>query len=96
MALFDADQTCAAGLCAPDPSFPTYDSLIPQSVLFSSGGPTLMIPYIHNGPLDANHAGIAWDGSRLAARALRDARPFLTAAHAVTIIAVNEEVIPRV
>jgi nucleotide-binding universal stress UspA family protein len=75
----------------PDPSFPTYDNLIPQSVLFSSGGPVLMIPYIHKGPLDANHVGIAWDGSRLAARALRDALPFLTAAHAVTIIAVNEE-----
>jgi nucleotide-binding universal stress UspA family protein len=75
----------------PDPSFPTYDNLIPQSVLFSSGGPMLMIPYIHKGPLDAHHVGIAWDGSRLAARALRDALPFLTAAHAVTIIAVNEE-----
>jgi nucleotide-binding universal stress UspA family protein len=75
----------------PDPSFSTYDNLIPQSVLFSSGGPMLMIPYIHKGPLDANHVGIAWDGSRLAARALRDALTFLTAAHAVTIIAVNEE-----
>lgn len=75
----------------PDPSFSACDNLIPLSVLFGSGGPVLMIPYIHKGPLDANHVGIAWDGSRLAARALRDALPFLTAAHAVTIIAVNEE-----
>ena len=51
----------------------------------------LMVPYIHKGPLDARHVGIAWDGSRLAARALRDALPFLTAAEAVTVIAVNEE-----
>ena len=29
----------------------------------------LMVPYIHKGPLDAHHVGIAWDGSRLAARA---------------------------
>lgn len=74
----------------PDSSFSTYDNLIPQSVLFNSGGPMLMVPYIHKGSLDAHHVGIAWDGSRLAARALRDALPFLTAAHTVTVIAVNE------
>jgi nucleotide-binding universal stress UspA family protein len=75
----------------PDSSFPSYDNHIPQGVLFNSGGPVLMVPYIHKGPLDARHAGIAWDGSRLAARAVRDALPFLTAAQAVTIIVVNEE-----
>ena len=74
----------------PDPSFSSYDNVIPQGVLFHSGGPMLMVPYIHKGPLDARHVGIAWDGSRLAARALRDALPFLTAARAVTVIAVNE------
>ena len=74
----------------PDSSFSTYDNLIPQAVLFSSGGPMLMVPYIHKGSLDAHHVGIAWDGSRLAARALRDALPFLTAAHTVSVIAVNE------
>ena len=51
----------------------------------------LMVPYIQKGPLDAHHVGIAWDGSRLAARAVRDAMPFLMAAKAVTVIAVNEE-----
>ena len=50
-----------------------------------------MVPYIHKGPLDTHHVGIAWDGSRLAARALRDAMPFLMGAKAVTVIAVNEE-----
>ena len=29
----------------------------------------LMVPYIQKEPLDARHVGIAWDGSRLAARA---------------------------
>ena len=51
----------------------------------------LMVPYIHHGPLDAQHVGIAWDGSRLAARAWRDALPFLMGAKAVTVIAVNEQ-----
>jgi nucleotide-binding universal stress UspA family protein len=75
----------------PEASHSSYDDIIPQAVLFNSGEPMLMVPYIHKGPLDARHVGIAWDGSRLAARALRDALPFLTAAQAVTVIAVNED-----
>jgi nucleotide-binding universal stress UspA family protein len=75
----------------PDSSQSSYDNEIPQHILFDSGGPMLMVPYIHKGPLDAHHVGIAWDGSRLAARALRDAMPFLMGAKAVTVIAVNEE-----
>jgi nucleotide-binding universal stress UspA family protein len=75
----------------PEGSHFSYDNIVPEAVLFNSGGPMLMVPYIHKGPLDARHVGIAWDGSRLAARALRDALPFLTAAEAVTVIAVNED-----
>jgi nucleotide-binding universal stress UspA family protein len=75
----------------PDSSNASYDNYIPHEVLFNSGGPMLMVPYIHKGPLDAQHVGIAWDGSRLAARAWRDALPFLMGAKAVTVIAVNEE-----
>ena len=75
----------------PDSSKSSYDNNIPQAILFNSGGPMLMVPYIHKGPLGTHHVGIAWDGSRLAARALRDAMPFLMGAKAVTVIAVNEE-----
>ena len=75
----------------PDSSKASYDNDIPKEILFNSGGPMLMVPYIHKGPLDAQHVGIAWDGSRLAARAWRDALPFLMGAKAVTVIAVNEQ-----
>ena len=75
----------------PESSHASYDNHIPQEILFNSGGPMLMVPYIHKGPLDAQHVGIAWDGSRLAARAWRDALPFLMGAKAVTVIAVNEQ-----
>jgi len=51
----------------------------------------LMVPYTHKGPFDTRHVGIAWDGGRLAARALRDALPFLTSAEVVTVITVNED-----
>jgi nucleotide-binding universal stress UspA family protein len=95
----DAEQTIGAlarlydltVVVQPDSSFSSYDNLIPQGILFNSGGPMLMVPYTHKGPLAAHHVGIAWDGSRLAARAVRDALPFLTAARAVTVIAVNED-----
>ena len=60
----------------PESSKASFDDEIPQQILFNSGGPMLMVPYIQKGPLDAQHVGIAWDGSRLAARAWRDATPF--------------------
>ena len=75
----------------PESSRASYDNEIPQQILFNSGGPMLMVPYIHEGPLDAHHVGIAWDGSRLAARAVRDAMPFLMGAKVVTVIAINEQ-----
>jgi len=74
----------------PEPDRDTFDNIMPQEILFESGGPVLFIPYTHKGPLVAKRIGIAWDGSRLAARALRDAAPFLTRAQAITIISINE------
>jgi nucleotide-binding universal stress UspA family protein len=75
----------------PDFGHDTIDNSLVQEVLFGSGGPVLFIPYTHKGPLEPKHIGIAWDGSRLAARALRDAMPFLARAARVTIISINEE-----
>jgi nucleotide-binding universal stress UspA family protein len=74
----------------PDPDHTTSDNMIPTEMLFQSGGPVLFIPYTHKGPFKPRHIGIAWDGSRLAARALRDAAPFLAHAATITIISVNE------
>lgn len=74
----------------PEPERQTFDNVMPQEILFESGGPVLFVPYVHKGPLEAKRIGIAWDGSRLAARALRDAVPFLTRAEAITIISINE------
>jgi nucleotide-binding universal stress UspA family protein len=74
----------------PEADRDTYDNTMPQEILFQSGGPVLFIPTTHKGPLELKRIGIAWDGSRLAARAVRDAAPFLTRAHAITIISINE------
>jgi len=75
----------------PDTARPSFDRYVPQEVMFHCGGPVLLVPYIHKGAFDATHVGIAWDGSRLAARALRDAMPFVTAAKTVTVITVNQD-----
>ncbi|RWM08748.1 universal stress protein [Mesorhizobium sp.] len=61
-----------------------------EEVVFSSGRPTLILPDGRDvGALD--HVVIAWDGSRVAARAVADARPFLERASAISILTVTDE-----
>ena len=69
----------------PEPERQTFDNVMPQEIMFESGGPVLFVPYVHKGPPEAKRIGIAWDGGRLAARALRDAAPFLKRAQTITI-----------
>jgi nucleotide-binding universal stress UspA family protein len=77
-------------LLQPDYERDTFDNAVPVEILFQCGGPVLFVPYIHKGPFEFKRIGIAWDGSRLAARALRDAAPFLKEAQEVAIISINE------
>ena len=61
-----------------------------EAVIFGSGKPTLLVP--EASPIAAfDHVMIAWDGSRVAARAVSDARDFLERAQAVTIVLVIDE-----
>jgi len=53
------------------------------------------MPHTHKGPFEPRRIGIAWDGSRLAARAVRDAAPFLARAQAITILCINESKTPE-
>jgi hypothetical protein len=68
----------------------TFDNTISTEVLFQAGGPVLFVPHIFRGSLKAKRIGICWDGSRLAGRALRDARPLLAQADALVTISINE------
>ena len=74
----------------PDPDRQTPDNLLPQTMLLQIGGPLLVVPYIFRGALTARRIGICWDGSRLAARALRDAMPLISTSDALTVLTVNE------
>lgn len=74
----------------PDPAQGSFDNDVPREILFQAGGPVLFLPYTFRGAFKANRIGICWDGSRLAARAVRDAAPFLARAAEIVIITVNE------
>ena len=61
-----------------------------EAVIFGSGKPTLLVP--EDSPAATfGHVMIAWDGSRVAARAVSDARDFLQRAQTVTIASVTDE-----
>jgi nucleotide-binding universal stress UspA family protein len=72
----------------------TFDNTLAQEILFQSGGPVLFMPYTFKGAFQAKRIGICWDGSRLAARAVRDAMPLLAQAEAITILTINASGIP--
>ena len=61
-----------------------------ETVIFASGRPTLLVPQ-DAAPSQFQHVMIAWDGSRVATRAVADAREFLRLAKTVTIAVVTDE-----
>ena len=64
--------------------------MLAEAILFGSGRPTLLLPDSTDvGAL--GHVVIAWDGSRVAARAVADARAFLERASMVTVVTVTDE-----
>jgi nucleotide-binding universal stress UspA family protein len=74
----------------PDAEREAFDNATSTEVLFQAGGPVLFVPHIFRGGLKAKRIGICWDGSRLASRALKDARPFLSQADTIVTISINE------
>ncbi|MDP2358496.1 MAG: universal stress protein [Beijerinckiaceae bacterium] len=61
-----------------------------EAAIFGSGRPILLVPE-EAPPATFGHVMIAWDGSRVAARAVSDARDFLQRAQTVTIASVTDE-----
>lgn len=60
-------------------------------VALAAGRPVLAIPYVGAGPTLGEHALVAWDGSREAARALNDALPLLRHAKIVSVVSINPD-----
>lgn len=78
-----------------EPDRDTFDNQLPQELLMETGGPILFMPYNFRGVFKAARIGICWNGSRLAARALRDAMPLLAKADTLTAITLNSADVPR-
>jgi len=73
----------------PETARDTFDNTTPVEILLQAGGPVLFVPHIFHGAFKAKRIGVCWDGSRLAARALKDAQPFLAQAEKLYAISIN-------
>ena len=66
-----------------------------ESIVFGSGRPAMLLPEQAE-PKSFDHVAVAWDGSRVAARALADAQPVLMRASRVSVLtAVDEKPMER-
>ncbi len=65
------------------------DAGMPDQLILSIGRPVLVVPFVGAYPVIGEQVMVAWDGSRLATRAVNDALPILTQAKKVMVIAVN-------
>lgn len=92
-------STVAAARCAdltivgqPDPDEPSFStpSALVEDLVFSAGGPILVVPYIGAG-MPIRRVLIGWNGSREAARAVHDALPLLLRAERVTVLSIAPE-----
>ena len=61
-----------------------------EAVVFGSGRPAIIVPASAK-PAPLNHIAIAWDGSRVAARALGDALPLLAKDGRISVLTVKGE-----
>ena len=69
----------------------TMEQIIGEAVLFDSGRPMVMVPYIQKMPFKIDNVMICWDGSRAAARAVADALPLLERGSRVEIVMITNE-----
>ena len=75
----------------PDGDDPPAVSGMPDRVILGVGRPVLTIPYAGKFPMIGKRIMVAWEGSRLATRAVGDAMPFLEAAKKVFVMVVNPD-----
>ncbi|MDH5749685.1 MAG: universal stress protein [Rhodospirillales bacterium] len=73
----------------PEGSDMMANSDMPDRLILSVGRPVLVVPYVGTYPTIGQRVMVAWDGSRLAARAVNDSLSLLLGAKTVNILAVN-------
>jgi nucleotide-binding universal stress UspA family protein len=71
------------------------EEILPQTALFGSGRPVLVVPYIQKAGMKLDRILVCWDGSRAAARAIGDAMPFLARSKSIDIVTITRNEEPR-
>lgn len=71
-----------------DPDGGSYFDM-PDRLILSLGWPVLIVPYAGSYPKLGRKVMVAWDGSRMATRAVNDALPLLEKADSVAVMAAN-------
>ena len=67
------------------------ERLVAENLIFQSGRPVIVVPEDHRGGYSAERVVVAWDFSRVAARALADALPILRRAADVTLVIFGDD-----
>ena len=67
------------------------ERMVAEVLIFQSGRPVIIVPTGHEESFSADHILVAWDHSRVAARALGDAMPLLRRASHVTIVSFGDD-----
>lgn len=62
---------------------------MPDELILGVGRPVLVVPCVGSFPTVGERVTVAWDGSRLAARAVHDAMPILERARRVMVVSIN-------
>lgn len=78
------------GQSNPDQPEPMRELLI-ETVLFESGVPVMLVPYIGSSSFEPNNVLIGWDGSSTATRAIHAALPVLEKADKITVLVVERK-----
>jgi nucleotide-binding universal stress UspA family protein len=78
------------GQSNPDTPEPMRELLI-ETVLFESGAPVLLVPYIGSKTFEPNNVLVGWDGSTTATRAIHAALPVLEKADKVTVLVIEKK-----
>ncbi|WP_297840239.1 universal stress protein [uncultured Roseibium sp.] len=78
------------GQANPDKPEPMRELLI-ETVLFESGVPVLLVPYIGSKSFQPENVLVGWDGSSTATRAIHAALPVLEKAEKITVLVVEKK-----
>ena len=90
---FHARHKDMAFLGQPNPDSPgaQFQESLLEGVLFASGRPVYIVPYIGRPEAKIRKAVIAWDGGKKAVRAVNDAIPLLQGRGEAIVLVINPE-----